>query len=166
MKDYRLRERRAEDDIRLKELREKYPYHIMYLDAAKKMELHQCVISRIEGLPSNSIGIRQSDKDWHGSCVSAWNGFIDSDSVSQISTEQVLSSDVTPVPASWYSGLLRISVGDVLRYAMGYFQTEFETDRIIEIAGGAARRSWIIDNKPGHEARNHVGKAEFTAPPR
>jgi hypothetical protein len=111
------------------------------------------IIARIESLPESSSGLRQSDPDWSGSKISDENGFADPELASNITIGQLLNSHISPVPAAWYTGLLRIPLDGELEYVHGGFHTEYEMDLIIEIGAGAVLRRWLIDNRSGREAR-------------
>ncbi|MGC1862493.1 MAG: hypothetical protein WA733_15610 [Methylocystis sp.] len=110
-------------------------------------------IARIESLAESLVGVRQSDLRWRGSAISDVNGFADREQVRCITVEELLASSVSPVTASWYTGLLRIPVGKELTYVHGGFHSEYDTDLIVEIEAGAVSRQWIIDNRPGDEGR-------------
>jgi hypothetical protein len=71
-------------------------------------EYHQNTISRIETLPLDRFGIRQSDENWFGHLIDDDNGIVDLDAASRIKLDELFRSDETPVHAAWYSGLLRI----------------------------------------------------------
>jgi hypothetical protein len=116
------------------------------------------IAARIEALPEISPGIRQSDARWHGSSVPDTNGVIDRELANGIEIEELFRSNINPVPAEWYSGLLRIPMGEQLEYHHGGFFTEYETDLIIEIEAGAVRRQWLIDNKIGFNARKQIAE--------
>ena len=114
------------------------------------------IAARIEALPEISPGIRQSNARWCGSSVPDSNGVVDRELANGIKIEELFRSDINPVPAEWYSGLLRIPMGEKLEYHHGGFFTEYETDLIIEIQAGAVRRQWLIDNKAGFHARKQI----------
>jgi hypothetical protein len=75
---------------------------------------YQSIISRIETLPHNRFGIRQSDENWFGYLIDDDNGFVDLDAVNRMKVDELFCSDAIPVHASWYSGLLRIPTGERL----------------------------------------------------
>ena len=75
-------------------------------------------------------------------------------------TEQILNSDAVPLSAAWYSGLLRVPLGEELEYVHGGFHSVYETDLVIEVNAGTVGKQWLIDNKPGHEERKREGKAQ------
>src|SRR5262249_27159083 len=110
-------------------------------------EYHQNTISRIETLPLNRFGIRQSDENWFGHLIHDDNGVVDLDAASRIKLDELFRSDETPVHAAWYSGLLRIPTGELMNYVHGGFYSEYETDLIVEIDAGMVRGQWVIDNK-------------------
>src|SRR5262249_41853586 len=121
---------------------------------------HQNTISRIETLPLDRFGIRQSDENWFGNLIHDDNGIVDLDAASRITLDELFRSDETPVPAAWYSGLLRIPIGELVNYVHGGFYSDYERDLIIEIDAGMVRRQWMIDNKCGHEARKLKNEIE------
>lgn len=120
----------------------------------------EVIVARIEALPEISPGIRQSTACWCGSSVPDTNGVADRELANGIKIEELLRSNINPVSAKWYSGLLRIPMGEMLEYQHGGFFTEYETDLIIEIDAGAVRRQWLIDNKSGFNARKQIDEVE------
>jgi hypothetical protein len=114
------------------------------------------IVARIEALPEISPGIRQSTACWCGSSVPDTNGVADRELANGIKIEELFRSDINPVSAEWYSGLLRIPMGEMLEYHHGGFFTEYETDLIIEIDAGAVRRKWWIHNESGFNARKQI----------
>jgi hypothetical protein len=78
-------------------------------------EYHQNTISRIETLPQDRFGIRQSDENWFGYLIDDDNGVVDLDAASRIKLDELFCSDETPVHVAWYSGLLRIPTGELGR---------------------------------------------------
>lgn len=111
------------------------------------------IVARIESLPEGPGGVRQSDLCWYGSRIPDENGLADRELASKITVRQLLCSYLIPVSASWYTGLLRVPLGEELDYVHGGFHSEYEMDLIIEIEAGSVRRRWMIDNRPGRKAR-------------
>jgi hypothetical protein len=117
------------------------------------------LVAEIEALPEGQTGIRQSVKEWPGSLISEHNGHVDYNLAIKAKGDDLLNSHISPVPASWYSGLLRVPVGKVLNYVHSGFHTEYESDLVIEIAAGAVGRRWMIDNRSGYEIRKQANEA-------
>jgi hypothetical protein len=126
--------------------------------ADSSIENHRLIVATIEALPEISFGIRQSNKNWLGSSIPDTNGFVDRELANGINIEELYNSDINPVSAAWYSGLLRIPMGEQLEYHHAGFLTVHETDLIIEIEAGTVRRQWLIDNKIGFHARKQAGE--------
>jgi hypothetical protein len=125
-------------------------------NADSAIDNHRLFVETIEALPEISFGIRESNERWRGSSVPDTNGFIDRELANGINIEELYHSDISPVSAVWYSGLLRIPMGEQLEYHHAGFLTEYETDLIIEIEAGAVRRQWLINNKPGVHAKKQA----------
>jgi hypothetical protein len=95
-----------------------------------RMSVHHSVarigalIAQIEALPEGPTGIRQSGKDWSGSLISEHNGHIDYNLAMKVKSDDLLNSEMSPLPASWYSGLLRVPVGRDLEYIHLGFHTK------------------------------------------
>ncbi len=125
-------------------------------DADQSFQSHTSIIARIEALPETSPGVHQSDLRWRGSAVADVNGFVDQELARAIKIATLLRAHTDPVPADWYSGLLRIPMGKKLQYHHAGFLTEHESDLIIEIEAGTVRRQWLIDNTFGFHARKQA----------
>jgi hypothetical protein len=121
------------------------------------------LVAQIEALPEGPTGIRQSGKDCSGSLISEHNGHIDYNLAIKVKGDHLLNSQMSPVPASWYSGLLRVPVGKDLEYVHSGFHTKYEFDLIIEVTAGAVGRRWMIDNRSGHEARKRAKETSLAA---
>jgi len=124
------------------------------LDRPDPREEHVHLIAKIEALPINSLGLRLSDATWTGWSIRGDNGFADLGEASRVTVKRLLNSAIEPLMASWYTGILRISEGELLRYEHLGFGSEYERDQLIEIVAGSAARRWTVDNRPGYEARS------------
>jgi hypothetical protein len=110
------------------------------------------VISALDVLPVGAKGERISQSQHLLIDDSA--GEVDPKIAGEITIEQLMKTDAgTPLPADWYSGLLRVPTGATIEYVHGGFLSMTEFDLIIEIDRGEVRRRWTIDNRPGLAAR-------------
>jgi hypothetical protein len=116
----------------------------------------RALVAQIDALPEGPTGIREARKDWSGLLISEHNGHVDYNLAMKVKGDDVLNSHISPLPTSWYSGLLRIPVGKDLEYVHSGFHTKYEFDLIIEITAGAVGRRWMIDDRSGHEARKRA----------
>jgi hypothetical protein len=128
----------------------------------RPVEFHDSLVARLEALPRNKEGICQSSGHWSGKRIPDTNGFVDSDAASGVTLEQVMdSSEVHPLLASWYSGLLRVPRGEMLEYVHGAFLSEYERDLILEVRSGTVGKRWLVDNRPRKEAPERALRVEL-----
>ena len=73
------------------------------------------LIARIERFEVDSRGNRLSDTNWSGGMISDDNGFVDREQAARISAKRLFETSAEPLFASWYSGLLRIPDGQLLK---------------------------------------------------
>lgn len=57
-------------------------------------------------------------------------------------------SDGVPIFASWFTGTIRVPIGDILRYVHGGFATVYEQEMNIEIQNGFVTATTTTDNRP------------------
>jgi len=123
----------------------------------RPVEFHDALVACLEALPRNKEGVCQSSVHWSGKRIPDNNGFVDSDAASRVTIEQLMaSSEANPHLAAWYSGLLRVPMGEMLEYVHGGFLSEYERDLILEVRSGTVGKRWLVDNRPGNEARRRV----------
>lgn len=127
-----------------------------------RSEAYDGLISEITLLSSDAAGMKISNAEWHGSKIPEENGCICESLSRNIDITELLSGRLLPLAATWYTGLLRSSHGEVLEYVHGGFGTLHEYDLVIHIVGGRVVQSWTIDNRPGFELREHRKKEEDT----
>ena len=51
------------------------------------------------------------------------------------------------VRADWYSGELRIPMGEMLKYVHGGYGSEYEQDRLVLVQAGVVVRDWVRGNE-------------------
>ena len=57
------------------------------------------------------------------------------------------------LPATWYSGTLRIAKGELIKYVhMGYYST-YEQELFITIENGIVTNTFLVDNSSNEDAR-------------
>ena len=123
---------------------------------------YQNLIARIEALPTDGADNRVSNSDWQGSSIPDENGFIPDSAKLAIDLSSLMSLPPKPHFAGWYSGLLRCSYGEQLKYVHGGFGSEYAFDLVIQIEAGIVVKHWIIDNRPGIQARKNQEKIKNT----
>ncbi len=52
-----------------------------------------------------------------------------------------------PILAEWFSGLLHIPRGELLKYIHMGFESVYEQDLYVRIEGGVVVESWTVDNR-------------------
>ena len=73
----------------------------------------------------------------------------------EITIERLMATSANvSMLANWYSGLLRVPMGEEIHYVHGGFLWLTEFDLVMEIERGTVRRRWMIDNRPGAAARD------------
>ena len=50
------------------------------------------------------------------------------------------------VRADWYSGELRIPMGEMLKYVHGGYCSQYEQDRLVLVQAGVVVRDWVRGN--------------------
>ena len=62
-----------------------------------------------------------------------------------------------PLPADWFSGVIRIPKGDILQYVHMGFGTVYEQEVHVKIEGGEVVKSQIIDNRGKEFNQSELG---------
>lgn len=52
-----------------------------------------------------------------------------------------------PILADWFSGVIRVPRGDVLRYVHMGFESVYERELFVRIEAGRAVETWTVDNR-------------------
>lgn len=63
-----------------------------------------------------------------------------------------------PVPADWFSGVLRVPRGEVLQYVHMGFESVYERDLYLKVEAGAVVETWTVENG-GKSGRGDGGAA-------
>lgn len=63
-----------------------------------------------------------------------------------------------PVPADWFSGVLRVPRGELLRYVHMGFESVYERDLYVKVEAGTVVETWTVDNR-GESGRGGGGAA-------
>jgi hypothetical protein len=92
------------------------------------------------------------------------NGAADERAARNIVVAQLLDSGKIPVKADWYSGLLRVPLGEELDYVHGGFLSITEFDLVLEIDRGAVRRRWMLDHRPAFAEEKRRSEALLFLP--
>lgn len=69
------------------------------------------------------------------------------DGKQEIPIEKIMQGKKPPVKATWFSGILRIPQGKMLRYVHMGFESQYEKDFFIWIENGKVVREEIIQNR-------------------
>ncbi|KRB15440.1 hypothetical protein ASD99_11390 [Mesorhizobium sp. Root695] len=117
-----------------------------------RIRSHQVLIDRLDALPEGPAGIYEASESFNGASIPEDNGFVARSPAERIPIEEMLSFATKPRFAHWYTGLLRIPQGEMIKYVHGGFFSLNEFDLIIEISSGRAGRRWLLNNKPAVDA--------------
>jgi hypothetical protein len=107
-------------------------------------------------------------KDEHGESISDQThplfgddtGFIADSYCGNVDFDAVMNADDAPVFASWFTGLLRILQGKLLKYVHGGFGSLQERDLIISIESGVVARLWRLNYIPALFAQKPAAAQE------
>jgi hypothetical protein len=83
------------------------------------------------------------------------DGFLSSDYTGGIDLETVLYASRSPVFAEWYSGLLRIPDGSMIKYVHGGFESVNERELILSVESGFVTERWTLNYVPTFSAETY-----------
>lgn len=65
----------------------------------------------------------------------------------------LLAAEQRPLYADWYTGTLRIPIGEMLEYVHMGFESTPEFELFIEVKNGRVTRQWEVDNRTAYALR-------------
>jgi hypothetical protein len=108
-------------------------------------------VEYLEGLPKDAHGESISDQAY-------WpfrddDSFLSGDYCGDVDLDAVLNAGNSPVFAAWFTGVLRMPQGKMLRYVHGGFGSLLERDVVLSTESGVVARRWVLNYIPAFFAK-------------
>jgi len=104
---------------------------------------------------------------FQSSCTACWRGYVATweikddylylikvvegncmNKAPEIPLKKIFPGKKAPIKATWFSGALRVPMGEEIHYEHMGFESQFEKDMLIAITEGKVIKKEIIDNRP------------------